>query len=246
MKNFVIDIGNNRTKLGLFEDANLVAKEVLSADQQTKILEWLTNHQPKNTILSTVGQPLSVKLEQQIRTLSLYFIKLSQDTPLPIQSQYQTPETLGKDRIAAVIGASVHFPNEHCVIIDAGTCITYEVLHARKGYLGGNIAPGLYMRYKAMHEFTANLPLVENEEVLQIIGYSTKSAVQNGGQLGCLYEIEGFVADMELKIGQLNVILTGGDADFFAKKMKRKIFVHHNLVLEGLNKILSYNVEKLE
>lgn len=246
MKNLVIDIGNNRTKLGLFEDANLVAKEVLSADQQTKILEWLTNHQPKNTILSTVGQPLPVKLEQQIRTLSLYFIKLSQDTPLPIQSQYQTPETLGKDRIAAVIGASVHFPNEHCVIIDAGTCITYEVLHARKGYLGGNIAPGLYMRYKAMHEFTANLPLVENEEVLQIIGYSTKSAVQNGGQLGCLYEIEGFVADMELKIGQLNVILTGGDADFFAKKMKRKIFVHHNLVLEGLNKILSYNVEKLE
>lgn len=246
MKNLVIDIGNNRTKLGLFEDANLVAKEVLSADQQTKILEWLTNHQPKNTILSTVGQPLPVKLEQQIRTLSLYFIKLSQDTPLPIQSQYQTPETLGKDRIAAVIGASVHFPNEHCVIIDAGTCITYEVLHARKGYLGGNIAPGLYMRYKAMHEFTANLPLVENEEVLQIIGYSTKSAVQNGVQLGCLYEIEGFVADMELKIGQLNVILTGGDADFFAKKMKRKIFVHHNLVLEGLNKILSYNVEKLE
>jgi type III pantothenate kinase len=246
MKNLVIDIGNNRTKLGLFEDANLVAKEVLSADQQTKILEWLTNHQPKNTILSTVGQPLPVKLEQQIRTLSLYFIKLSQDTPLPIQSQYQTPETLGKDRIAAVIGASVHFPNEHCVIIDAGTCITYEVLHARKGYLGGNIAPGLYMRYKAMHEFTANLPLVENEEVLQTIGYSTKSALQNGGQLGCLYEIEGFVADMELKIGQLNVILTGGDADFFAKKMKRKIFVHHNLVLEGLNKILSYNVEKLE
>lgn len=246
MKNLVIDIGNNRTKLGLFEDANLVAKEVLSADQQTKILEWLTNHQPKNTILSTVGQPLPVELEQQIRTLSLYFIKLSQDTPLPIQSQYQTPETLGKDRIAAVIGASVHFPNEHCVIIDAGTCITYEVLHARKGYLGGNIAPGLYMRYKAMHEFTANLPLVENEEVLQTIGYSTKSALQNGGQLGCLYEIEGFVADMELKIGQLNVILTGGDADFFAKKMKRKIFVHHNLVLEGLNKILSYNVEKLE
>lgn len=246
MKNLVIDIGNNRTKLGLFENANLVAKEVLSADQQTKILEWLTNHQPKNIILSTVGQPLPVELEQQIRSSSLYFIKLSQDTPLPIQNQYQTPETLGKDRIAAVIGASVHFPQEHCVIIDAGTCITYEVLHARKGYLGGNIAPGLYMRYKAMHEFTANLPLVENEEVLHIIGYSTKSAMQNGGQLGCLYEIEGFVADMELKIGQLNVILTGGDADFFAKKMKRKIFVHHNLVLEGLNKILSYNVERLE
>ncbi|MCH2080982.1 MAG: type III pantothenate kinase [Saprospiraceae bacterium] len=246
MKNLVIDIGNNRTKLGLFENANLVAKEVLSADQQTKILEWLTNHQPKNIILSTVGQPLPAELEQQIRSSSLYFIKLSQDTPLPIQNQYQTPETLGKDRIAAVIGASVHFPQEHCVIIDAGTCITYEVLHARKGYLGGNIAPGLYMRYKAMHEFTANLPLVENEEVLHIIGYSTKSAMQNGGQLGCLYEIEGFVADMELKIGQLNVILTGGDADFFAKKMKRKIFVHHNLVLEGLNKILSYNVERLE
>lgn len=218
MKNLVIDIGNNRTKLGLFENANLVAKEVLSADQQTKILEWLTNHQPKNTILSTVGQPLPVKLEQQIRTLSLYFIKLSQDTPLPIQSQYQTPETLGKDRIAAVIGASVHFPNEHCVIIDAGTCITYEVLHARKGYLGGNIAPGLYMRYKAMHEFTANLPLVENEEVLQTIGYSTKSALQNGGQLGCLYEIEGFVADMELKIGQLNVILTEEMQIFLQKK----------------------------
>ena len=106
MKNFVIDIGNNRTKLGLFENGSLVAKEVLITDRETKILEWLTNHQPKNIILSTVGQPLPMELEQQLSTSSLYFIKLSQDTPLPIQNQYQTPETLGKDRIAAVIGAS--------------------------------------------------------------------------------------------------------------------------------------------
>ena len=121
-----------------------------------------------------------------------------------------------------------------------------EVLRKDGIYLGGNIAPGLQMRLKAMHAFTERLPEVMLTDEITAIGYSTESAMQNGAQWGAILEAEGFVDQMAAKLGAVNVILTGGDADFFAKKMKRKIFVHHNLVLSGLNKILSYNVENLE
>lgn len=245
MNNLVIDIGNNRIKVGVFNQANLIAREVFDHGADEKFMIWLTNQSVENVILSTVGKSLSPELEQFLRS-NRNFIRLSHTTPLPIRNQYKTPETLGKDRIAAVVGAFALYPDQHCVVIDAGTCITMEVLRKDGTYLGGNIAPGLQMRLKAMHAFTERLPEVMLTDEITTIGYSTESAMQNGAQWGATLEAEGFVDQMAAKLGAVNVILTGGDADFFAKKMKRKIFVHHNLVLSGLNKILSYNVENLE
>ena len=128
-------------------------------------------------------------------------------------------------------GAYQMFPVENCLIIDAGTCITYDILQANGTYIGGNISPGLKMRLRAMHQFTANLPLIEPGPMDSWVGKSTETALRNGAQLGVLNEIEGYIAKSREEWGQINVILTGGDAAFFAKSLKSKIFVNHHLVL---------------
>jgi type III pantothenate kinase len=143
--------------------------------------------------------------------------------------------------LAAVVGAYRFFPNQNCLVIDAGTCITYDLLTAEKEYLGGNIAPGIGLRMRAMHEFTAKLPLIERGEQDEIWGISTETALRNGGQYGAAYEMQGFIDACEAKFGRMQVVLTGGDADFFGKALKTKIFVHPNLVLWGLLEILNYN-----
>jgi len=154
-----------------------------------------------------------------------YYINLNANTALPIQNHYKTPQTLGKDRLAG---------------------IKYDLITADGDYYGGSISPGIEMRFKAMHHFTAKLPLVPRGQGRNLIGNNTKTALQTGGQLGALAEASGFIRWYEEKYGQINVILTGGDANFFAKKLKTRIFVNHNLVLTGLNKILNYNVELSE
>ena len=130
-----------------------------------------------------------------------------------------------------------------CLVIDAGTCITYDFIDSEGIYHGGNIAPGINMRLKAMFTFTESLPLVERKKLVSPIGKDTNSSLLTGGQLGAMLEMEGFIKLYKDKFGPLNVILTGGDANYFANKMKTKIFVNSNLVLVGLNQILNYNVQ---
>lgn len=242
--NLAIDIGNTRTKIGVFQGAKLLEKRIWENWKSQDLFQLITNQKIENIILSTVGESVKEDLRQYFRS-GFCYIELESHTPLPIRNLYRTPETLGKDRLAAVIGAYQLYTAEACLVIDAGTCITYDFLSADGAYLGGNIAPGLGMRLAAMHHFTARLPQVEIEENDQLIGQSTHSAMQNGGVLGMMLEIEGYIQFAQSRFGQINVILTGGDADFFAKKMKNEIFVNHNLVLVGLNKILNYNVECL-
>ena len=170
-----------------------------------------------------------------------FFLQLTHHTQIPILNRYKTPETLGKDRLAAVIGAQVEFPGQNCLVIDAGTCITYDLLTADKTYHGGTIAPGIQMRLEAMHKMTAKLPLAERSPLGPIIGTSTTTALQNGAQWGALLEAKAFIDQCEEHYGSLQVIFTGGDAGFFEKHLKRKIFVNQHLVLTGLNKILTYN-----
>ncbi len=238
--NLAIDIGNARIKLGIYKNDELVEKQTWESWDLNDLKTWTTNQNIQNVILCNVGQEVPPEIEQFLHQ-HFFYIELNSETPLPIQNAYQTPKTLGKDRIAAVVGAFALFPNQTCVAIDAGTCITYEVLTKEGVYLGGNIAPGLQMRLEAMHHFTAKLPLVEIAETESWIGYSTKSAMQNGAQLGLILEIDGFIERCRRELGELNVILTGGDADFLATYIKSKIFVNPNLVLQGLNKILNYN-----
>lgn len=243
--NLAIDIGNTRTKLGLFDQDELVHFEIWERWTKDQLASWSTNFFIENVILSTVRGEAPEGVEYDLQERYPY-LRLETDTPLPFRNAYRTPQTLGKDRLAAVAGAFHLYPGRHCLVIDAGTCITYDVLDAGGTYRGGNIAPGLRMRLQAMHAFTARLPLVEPEDTPYWLGDSTETALRNGAQWGAALEMEGVIDRFRAEKGGINVILTGGDTDFLVKKLKSEIFVHHHLVLCGLNKILTYNVERLE
>ena len=240
--NLIIDIGNTRTKLGVFGKGKLIRKGVLEKGWGVKELKaFIAKRKIENVALASVAG-LDGKVEQFLKIYN-YYLKLSASTPLPIRNTYKSPETLGNDRLAAVVGAYFLYPGKGCLVIDAGTCITYDFIDSKGIYHGGNIAPGINMRLKAMHTFTASLPLVERKNLVSLIGKDTNSSLLTGGQLGAMLEMEGFIKLYKEKFGPLNVILTGGDADYFANKMKTKIFVNSNLVLVGLNQILNYNVQ---
>jgi type III pantothenate kinase len=245
LSNLAIDMGNTLTKVGVFKESHLVVTHTFSQFPLEKIIELSTNHQVKNIIFSSVAQAMDEE-EKSVLEEQFNFFELTASTPLPIKNLYRTPETLGKDRLAAVVGAYGMFPQSFCLVVDAGTCTTYDFVRQDGAYLGGNIAPGLRMRLKAMHRFTARLPEADlKEELKDWVGRDTIDALQNGAQVGALLEVEGYIAYAASQFGVVNVIFTGGHADFFAKHLKRKIFVNQNLVLEGLNKILEYNVELL-
>jgi pantothenate kinase, type III len=172
------------------------------------------------------------------------FIELNHITPLPIANLYETPETLGKDRIAAAVGANELFPDQNVLVIDAGTAITYDFVSAENQYLGGNISPGLQMRFKALNQFTDKLPLVDSSAYFSEIGKNTKEAIRGGVQNGILFEIEKTIELFSGKYEDLQVILTGGDAAFLSQLIDADVLVHLNLTLIGLNRILEFNSAK--
>lgn len=242
--NLILDIGNTRTKIGVFRGHRLVKKMVWDQWTLRQVKELIEQKKITRVALSTVSD-LKNPVDNFFKK-HFYYINLNANTALPIQNRYKTPQTLGKDRLAAVVGAFAEYPGQHNLVIDAGTCIKYDLITADGDYYGGSISPGIEMRFKAMHHFTAKLPLVERGRVQNFVGTNTKTALQTGGQLGAIAEANGFIRWYEEKYGQINVILTGGDSNFFAKKLKNRIFVNQNLVLTGLNKILNYNVELSE
>lgn len=244
--NLIIDIGNTRTKVGVFSKEKLIKKGVLSKDWSIKDLKnWLGKRKIINVALSTTAG-LKAKLEKELKQSFEYYLRLDHKTALPIINAYKTPKTLGRDRLSVAIAAAELFPGKNCLIIDAGTCITYDFVHKDKKYYGGSITPGLEMRLKAMNAFTANLPLVTRKKLTETIGKDTVTSIRTGAQHGATMEIEGFIRDYKARFTSLKVLLTGGDANYFAKNLKTKIFVNPNLVLIGLNKILLYNVQLSE
>ncbi len=182
------------------------------------------------------NETLIKKLKRAVKLLVL-----NHKTKLPFTNQYHTPETLGRDRIAGVAGALKMFPKEASLVVDLGTCNTYDFIDEDKNYTGGNIAPGMRMRLQAMNHFTDKLPLLEAEDHDHLMGLSTAEAIQNGAIKGIILEIEGYIRALASKKRPINVILTGGDSLFFAKHFKKKIFAEPNLVLVGLNHILIKN-----
>ena len=175
--------------------------------------------------------------------MSLYLL-LDHQTPLPIRNRYLTKETLGYDRIAAAVEASARFPGQDILIIDAGTAITIDFVNSENEFLGGNISPGLLMRYRALHEFTGKLPLVEPADQDALLGDDTEGAIRAGVQNGIIFELDGYINEQKKRYPRLQILMTGGDAVFFDKNLKNYIFVDLNLNLFGLHRILEYNVER--
>lgn len=237
--NLCIDIGNTRVKMAVLDiDNNIVDKKMTKNPSIRATRSLIKLHNLKGGIVSSTRN-LDLVYLKKVRDL-IPIIILDHHTSIPIKSVYETPETLGKDRLAGIIGAYGMFGKSASCVVDIGTCITFDVIN--KGiYLGGNISPGIHLRIKAMHAYTDKLPLVEHVINDNIVGTSTVKALQNGAFYGTKGEIESFIRQLKQQFGKINVIFTGGDAQLFAEHMESKIFVRPYLVLEGLNEIIKYN-----
>jgi type III pantothenate kinase len=237
--NLVIDVGNTRVKTGVFSKGKLLRKEVFNSIN-TAILQKLLKDFPEIThsiLCSVRNYPAEVNTYLSARTK---FVELNYKVRVPVTITYKTPETLGMDRLAAVCGAYILYKRRHVLIVNAGTCITYDFLSANGVYQGGSISPGLEMRFKALHTFTGKLPLIEPSNNTRILtGTTTKEAIVSGVQQGMLKEVEGIAEEYRKQYGNLLVIGTGGDLDWMLKSLKIKIKAEPNLVLTGLNVILS-------
>ncbi len=239
--NLVIDIGNTRTKFSVFNKGEVLITVPVN-EFLPEHIDLLQKEHPalQKVILSSVKE-YSPYLKTALQNKFEYFIELSENTPLPIENCYKTPETLGKDRIAAAVGGYDLYPNLNLLIIDAGTAITYDILNEKHQFLGGNISPGIEMRYKALHHFTGKLPLISHKKFDKLYGTTTEEAIWAGVQNGVAFEVDNAIDTFKNFYNNLKVIITGGDADFFDKKLKNSFFVNFNLTAIGLNCILEYN-----
>jgi type III pantothenate kinase len=236
--NLVIDYGNSAAKVGIFDHQNLMEKHGFT--DKEKLRHFLKNSGGENVIISSVKEDAH-EIASWVTKANRTFI-LGKSLPLPVVNLYATPATLGVDRLAGVCGAQQIFPLQNCLVVDAGTCITYDFLDKEGQYHGGGIGPGLTMRFQAVHTFTAKLPLVSAKEHAPLIGNSTESCIQSGVVNGLLSEMEGIIEKYNRKFEGLRVILCGGDARFFENQLKASIFASPELVLIGLNSILNHNV----
>ncbi|MCF8335378.1 MAG: type III pantothenate kinase [Bacteroidales bacterium] len=236
-----LDIGNSVVKAGIFKDNKPFRVIRYSQYLHQKILHLILRYRVRNMIVSSVKGFALPGVERLKPYLNLY-IELSSKTSLPIKNLYQTPESLGNDRIAAVTGGISLFPDSNILVIDAGTAITFDFINKHKEYLGGNISPGLSMRYQALHQFTNRLPLLQKQEDFKLLGDNTNKAIIRGVQNGIVFEMNHYIEYLSNEKGNVTTILTGGDSNFFDNKLKYPIFVESDLVLIGLNKILKYNI----
>ena len=242
--NLIIDVGNTNVKLAVFENNKLQHKEVIKSSRILSTIKKLIKKYPdlKRAIISSVGR-LNESVLNKIRS-QIKLLVLNSKIKLPFNNQYQTPNTLGVDRIALVSASAMLYPKKNVLIIDAGTCITYDIITKENNYLGGAISPGIALRYQALHNLTANLPLLCIKQPKNLIGSNTNESIHSGVINGVLGEINCVTNDYEKNFKELTVILTGGDAEFLSKQLKSSIFANSNFLLEGLNYILEHNLGK--
>lgn len=239
----IIDAGNTAVKIAVYQGDALVSKvqtaHVDFFSTLKKIIRQYSNL--SSVIISSVSNWNEKEVVSFFQKLNVTVVVLTSATKIPFFNLYKTPATLGVDRIALVASAVSQFEGENCLVIDAGSCITYDFVGSDKKYYGGTISLGLQMRYKSLNAYTANLPLLQPKSVSSFVGDSTDNAMHAGAMLGLIAEINGVIEYFSNKTEELVVILTGGDAEFLSKRLKNGIFVRPNFLIEGLNHILDYN-----
>jgi len=246
MKNLAIDIGNTLVKLAVFEGGKLLELKITSAENISLVLNELVINHPEisKSVMASVAGIHKEVINNCLKNRSI--LELTATTPVPFRNLYGTPHSLGIDRIALAAGAISEYPNKNVLVIDAGTCITYDLMTKNREYVGGAISPGVNMRLEAMHNFTSKLPLfrIEEETSDKIIGITTQENLEIGALMGAALEINGFIESYKLQYQDLTIILTGGDSQLLSKKVKNGIFAPYNFLLKGLNHILEFNTTK--
>jgi len=239
--NLIVDIGNSRTKFALFKKNELLYDASFEPVEFVTQVKSVFEQYPKisHAIISATTQ--LVHKEFEVLSLFCKTHLLSSISKIPFKNSYATPQTLGADRIALATAAFYYNRGGNTLIIDAGTCITYDLINDFDEYLGGAISPGIQLRYTAMHKETANLPLLQKEIPSHFIGNSTANAMHSGVVNGVTHEIEGVILQYAKRFKDLTIILTGGDTHFLSKRLKNTIFADSKFVLKGLNYLLEYN-----
>lgn len=233
------DFGNTRLKCAVFDGNELKDVFVLANLDGSSVLECIEKYKPGRTILaSVIDHPADIETILSTKTI---FHKLSHNSRLPFSTPVGKPETIGADRLALVAAAVDLYPGKHNLIIGLGTCITFNFVNKFHEFLGGAISPGLEMRFKAMHEFTAKLPLVKADWNFPLVGHDTRTNMLSGVILGMSKEIDGIIEEYEDRYSNFNVVLTGGDMSFFVPHLKKKIFADPHLIYKGLYAISKNN-----
>ncbi len=239
--NLVVDIGNTLIKYAVFERKKLLVDQKSEQGEFTATIKGLFEVYPKisHAIIASVKKVP----DQTFKVLSLFceVHVLSHTSKIPYKNSYASPQTLGIDRMALATAAFYKYPGTNVLVIDMGTCITYDLVNDYGEYLGGAISPGAEMRYRAMHNQTDGLPQLKLASILDTIGNTTESCMHSGVVNGISLELEGVIAQYQQRFKHLTVILTGGNAQFFAKRLKNSIFANSKFLLEGLNYLLEYN-----
>ena len=237
--NLVIDIGNTLLKAAIFKNNLLIVSIEFKDNFELNIESILDKYPITHSIVSNVSnfnEGLNYLLS--IRTKQILFYE---SIKIPFTNSYSTISTLGKDRIALVSAASKEFSKENVLIIDLGSCITYDFKNSKNYYLGGSISPGIHMRYKSLNDYTANLPLLNFKNITNFVGKSTEESIHSGVVNGVVQEVNGTISQYKDEFKEIKIILTGGDSKFLLKKIKNTIFAHSNFLLVGLNFLVESN-----
>jgi type III pantothenate kinase len=236
-----IDIGNTRIKAAVFEDNTILDIIIFDKKEIVEKIEFIVEKylEIASIVVASVGNIDKSVFPTLEKMIPIHFI--SHESRFPFDNLYTTPKTLGIDRMVLATGATLQFPNQNRLVIDAGTCITYDFVDENNRYLGGAISPGIRLRYESLHQFTAKLPLLNKAYPEYVIGNSTEESIHSGVVNGITLEIDGFIEQYKAQYAKFIIILTGGDAEFLAKRLKNTIFANSNFLLESLNQTFQYN-----
>ena len=239
--NLVIDLGNSSLKVALFDKNLMISKFIYTNQSLSIVSDLFKNNVINNSLISNVST-IDKNILDFLKINSNLF-SINESINLPFINLYKTKNTLGHDRIALVSAAAIDFPDQNTLIIDTGTCITYDFKNSENEYLGGGISPGIQMRFKSLNSQTSKLPLSTINLDYKLIGDDTNSSINSGVVYGVISEINGIINQYQERFKNIKIILTGGDSNFLLKKIKNTIFADQNFLLKGLNYLLENNIK---